>query len=256
MLHNARELRAFLENEDNYPLFCKPVEGLQSLGTISLKNYSARDGMLETFDGRWMTVDRFAAEITAHYGHGYLFQRHLTPHPEVQKICGARLATLRIVTMATESGPKIFRACWKIPAGPNAADNYWRSQNLLASIDPATWCVRQVMAGTGLSLRFHEHHPDTREVLLGLSVPGGKEAANTALEAARLMRDMPLIGWDIAVLESGPVIIEMNEKPDFFLNQLADGRGILDEEFSQFLRVQKRKAAERVVAIKREARQL
>jgi hypothetical protein len=48
----------------------------------------------------------------------------------------------------------------------------------------------------------------------------------------------------------------MNHNPDFFLNQLADGRGILDAEFDKFVDEQKRKAAERVKMLKREARQL
>ena len=70
------------------------------------------------------------------------------------------------------------------------------------------------------------------------------------------MRHMPLIGWDMAMLETKPVIVEMNEKPDLFLNQLADGRGILDEELTTFIKSQKKKAADRVRSIKREVHQL
>jgi hypothetical protein len=32
----------------------------------------------------------------------------------------------------------------------------------------------------------------------------------------------------------------MNETPDFFLNQIADKRGILDEDFTRFLAQQKK----------------
>jgi D-alanine-D-alanine ligase-like ATP-grasp enzyme len=64
------------------------------------------------------------------------------------------------------------------------------------------------------------------------------------VEAARLMQHVPLIGWDVAALDGGPIIVEMNERPDFFLPQLADGRGVLDAELTAFLTVQKRKAAE------------
>jgi hypothetical protein len=54
-----------------------------------------------------------------------------------------------------------------------------------------------------------------------------------------------LIGWDAAALADGPVIVEMNERPDFLLPQLADARGVLDAELTDALAVQKRKAAER-----------
>ena len=70
------------------------------------------------------------------------------------------------------------------------------------------------------------------------------------------MQHMPLIGFDMALTGSGPVIVEMNHNPDFFLNQLADGRGVLDAKLLAFIADQKRHAAERVKVIKREARQL
>ena len=61
-----------------------------------------------------------------------------------------------------------------------------------------------------------------------------------ALSGATLMRHIPLIGWDIAPSENGPIIVEMNEAPDFFMVQFADRKGILDEEFRSFMAFQAR----------------
>jgi hypothetical protein len=253
---NTDDLRAFLVNEANYPLFGKPIEGTQSLGSIGLKRYLAGSHSLETIDGREVPLDHFMLDIDQHYAHGYLFQKFLTPHPAVYAVCGDRPATVRIVTLASEGEPKVFRACWKIPTGSNVADNYWRPGNLLAQIDLTSGRVRRVTSGSGLDLIEHTQHPDTKAQLVGMEVPNWTRLSQTAVEAARLMRHMPLIGWDMALLETGPVIVEMNEKPDFFLNQLADGRGVLDEEFTSFINGQKKKAADRARSIKREVRQL
>jgi hypothetical protein len=253
---NRDDLRAFLVNEGNYPLFGKPIEGTQSLGSIGLRRYLPGSDSLETVDGREVPLDRFMLDIDEHYAHGYLLQKFLTPHPTVYAVCGDRPATVRIVTLAYESEPRVFRACWKIPTGSNVADNYWRPGNLMAQIDSANGHVRRVTSGTGLDLTEHTHHPDTKAQLVGMEVPNWRGMFQTAVEAARLMRHMPLIGWDMALLETGPVIVEMNEKPDFFLNQLADGRGVLDEELSAFIKSQKKKAADRVRSIKREVHQL
>ena len=253
---NKDDLRAFLVNEANYPLFGKPIEGIQSLGSIGLKRYLPGTDSLETIDGREVPLDHFMLDIDQHYGHGYLFQKFLTPHPAIRTVCGDRPATVRIVTLACEGEPKVFRACWKIPTGSNVADNYWRPGNLLAQIDLASGRVQRVTSGTGLDLTEHTHHPDTKAQLVGMEVPNWTRLSQTAAEAARLMRHMPLIGWDMALLETGPVIVEMNEKPDFFLNQLADGRGVLDEELTTFIKSQKKKATDRVRSIKRQVHQL
>ena len=137
-----------------------------------------------------------------------------------------------------------MEACWKVPAGANVADNYWRDGNLLAQLDLVQGTVKRVVSGAGLGLAHHIVHPDTKIHMIGFRIPHWDAMVATVTEAARLMRHVPLIGWDVAALEDGPVIVEMNERPDFFLPQLADARGVLDAELTDFLATQKRKAAE------------
>ena len=246
--HVARDadgLRRVLSEEANYPLFGKPTEGLQSLGSVGLKRYSPYSHCLETVDGRVIALDAFVGDIVRHYADGYLLQKFASPHAAIRSLCGDRLATIRVVTLNLEGAPKVFRACWKIPAGDNIADNYWRAGNLVAQIDLATGTVRRVLSGAGLSLAHHVVHPDTKMHMTGFQIPHWDVMVAMVVEAARLMQHVPLIGWDLAALDGGPVIVEMNECPDFFLPQLADARGILDAELTAFLAVQKRKAAER-----------
>ena len=245
--HVARDadgLRRVLGDDSNYPLFGKPTEGLQGLGSAGLKRYFPQSHCLETTDGRVVALDAFVADIVRHYPGGYMFQKFASPHAAIRALCGDRLPTLRFVTLNLEGAPKVFRACWKIPAGDNIADNYWRAGNLLAQIELATGTVKRVVSGAGLSLAHHIVHPDTKMHLTGFQIPHWDAMVAMVVEAARLMQHVPLIGWDVAALDGGPVIVEMNERPDFFLPQLADARGVLDAELTAFLAVQKRKAAE------------
>jgi hypothetical protein len=242
VVRDAEGLRRVLADESNYPMFGKPAEGLQSLGSVGLRRYSAQERTLETTDGRMVALDAFVDEIVRNYADGYVLQKFVAPHAAIRALCGERLPTIRIVTLNLDGGPKVFRACWKIPAGANVADNYWRDGNLLAQIDLATGTVRRVLSGAGLSLAHHTVHPDTKAEMIGFAIPHWSALVATVTEAARLMRHVPLIGWDVAALDSGPVIVEMNERPDFFLPQLADARGVLDAELTDFLAAQKRKA--------------
>ena len=241
---DERQLREILVNEANYPMFGKPIEGIQSLGSVGLRRYLPQKESLETCDGRLLPLGEFISLVRANYANGYIFQKLMSPHAAIRAVCGDRLATVRVITLATEGNPKVFRACWKIPAGANAADNYWRKGNLLAQIDVSQGRVLRVLSGTGLDLVQHDRHPDSGSQLIGFCLPHWHRLLESAVEAARLMQYVPLIGWDIAIVDEGPVIIEMNECPDFAMVQLADARGILQPELMDFMQVQQRKCSE------------
>jgi hypothetical protein len=243
VLANREALISFLTTPANFPLFGKPIEGFQSLGSVALRRWQMTDGELERLDGRRIPLEQIVSEIESHYRSGYIFQPVISPHHRVGELCGERLASVRVVTALTESGPKVIRACWKIPAGGNMADNYWRAGNLLAQIDLHSGRVLRTTSGAGLDMLLHDSHPDTGTPLNGFEIPHWDEILQLALRGARLMRHVPLIGWDIAPAQPGPVIVEMNETPDFFLVQFADRRGILDGEFRAFMDFQAKNAA-------------
>ncbi|MGE0627290.1 MAG: sugar-transfer associated ATP-grasp domain-containing protein, partial [Hyphomicrobiaceae bacterium] len=100
--------------------------------------------------------------------------------------------------------------------------------------------VKKVLSGDGLSLAEVTHHPDTGAALVGAHLPNWDRMKQAALEGARLMHEVGLIGWDMASTPDGPVIVEMNVTPDLGLCQLADARGMLDDTFTAFIAYQKR----------------
>jgi hypothetical protein len=219
-----------------YPIFCKPLAGLQSLGSASFDGCDRTSRTLFRQDGKAIDADAFARSVHENYGtDGYLIQPRLNPHDAVVCICQHRIASVRILTILDEDGPQILRACWKIPAGRNHADNYWRDGNLLAQIDLSTGRTGRAVTGKGFSHREATSHPDTGAPIAGIDVPGWADMAALALAGAAVMKDFGLIGWDMAATEDGAVIIEMNEQPDFILPQIADRRGILDREFAAFI---------------------
>ena len=175
-----------------------------------------------------------------------MFQKRVRPHAVVRKLCGDRLATLRLLTIMTKGEPRLFRACWKIPAGLNTADNFWRPDNLLAGLDLDSGRVLRVIRQTGTGFEEITHHPDTGVRIAGTIVPNWQEITLLALQGAKLFEEVPLAGWDIAPVDTGTgaVIIEINEVPDSRLHQLADRRGILDAEFMNFLAERKHHAAD------------
>jgi hypothetical protein len=244
LLRNENELRAFLTQSGHYPLFGKPIDGHRSIGTVSVDRYDAAHNRLVTTTGQGISLDTFVSYVKAHAASGYLLQKRVSPHAAVRDICGERLATVRLLTIVTKGEPKLLRACWKIPAGINVADNFWRPGNLLAQLDLESGRVVRVVRGNGASFDEIAHHPDTGVRILGTVVPHWQEVTQLAIEGAKVLEDMPLVGWDIAPIDTGAVIVELNETPDFKLHQLADRRGILDATLARFLAERKHHAAQ------------
>jgi len=229
-------LKSFLLHELSYPAFGKPLLGFQSLGSVSLDSCEPSGGLLTSQDGKKIEAGVLAQEIHARYARdGYIFQPRLAPHETSRAICGDRVATLRVLTITGPEGPSIFRACWKIPAGPNWADNFWRPGNLLASIDMANGTVTRVVSGSGLAMTEVEKHPDTNTPLIGMKVPLWEERCAAALVGAAAMSDFGLLGWDIAATSTGSVIVEVNDTPDAIMIQIADRRGLMEPAFIKFL---------------------
>ncbi|MGE0849353.1 MAG: sugar-transfer associated ATP-grasp domain-containing protein [Hyphomicrobiaceae bacterium] len=228
-------LGAFLRACREYPLFGKPADSRRSLGSIGLDAYEVETDSLVCAPDRMVPVGSFVAAVARHYRGGYIFQRRIAPHDDVRAIAGDRLATVRVITILSDAGPEVLRALWKIPAGANVADNFWRPGNLLATLDLTCGRVVRVVRGSGLGLEEVTHHPDTEAELLGIEVPNWREIFRLALDAASALREVRLIGWDIAAVESGALIVEPNFTPDFLMAQLADRRGMLDARFNTFL---------------------
>ena len=234
-LNSKDALVRFLERSATYPLFGKPMDSYQSLGSASFERYDEADGMLIGSRGSRTPLAAYAQEVAASYGGGYIFQPRVSPHPETKAICGERLSTVRVLTMRRNCGAKIFRACEKIPGGENVADNYWRAGNLLVQLDLETGRRLRAISGKGFDLAEHATHPDSGAAIVGTMIPNWDTVRALALEGAEILADTPLIGWDIAAVEDGAVVVEVNCTPDLMLPQLADARGVLDAEMRAFL---------------------
>ena len=235
VLHSPPKLSAFLSDPNNYPLFGKPVRYAQSLGAVGLKSISGQT--ITTSTEQVMNLESYVEEVTRYFNEdGYLFQPLVTNHTSLHPVIGSTLATLRLLTVLTPEGFKLYRAAWKIPAQHNFADNYWRPGNLIAGVDIHTGCITHVVSGTGPELRELSHHPQTDVSLVGYEVPQWGALCELALQGSRLFPRMPIIGWDLALTDQGPVIVEVNDLPDFGIMQLADKRGILDGDLSADLK--------------------
>lgn len=71
--------------------------------------------------------------------------------------------------------------------------------------------------------RWWGHHPTTGAEIVGRVLPHWSAVVALGLAAHRLFPDQVAIGWDIAILEGGPCLIEGNKSPDLDIIQRTTG---------------------------------
>jgi hypothetical protein len=232
-LRNSEELRVFLRSLSR-SAFAKPVDGAYSLGCLAIEAVDASSETLRLAFGQTASIDEVARYMERRR-HGYILQERLHPHAEMGRVVGPALSTIRMLVFLSSTGPQLVQALWKIPRGHNVADNYWRG-NLLGAIDIETGKVLRAVSGVGVNQQQHQTHPDSGAALLGWIVPDWSEAKRLCPKAAANLPGLRTQSWDIAIVERGPVLIEVNAGGDLNLPQIAHGRGLLDDRYRAHLK--------------------
>lgn len=257
-IKSEEELADFLETAE-FPLFGKPLNARYSLGSAKFTGFNKDDAIVALHDGRSINLSDLWNEISSDFEAGYLFQTCLEQHSKLQELTKSGIATIRILTLDSGNGPEIYKAVIKLTGGGNVADNFWRKGNLLAPIDAETGKMGAARSGMGIDADIFENHPDSGKAISGTTLPYWPEITELCRSTAGLLNDAVMIGFDIALTESGPVIVEANYDPHLIMLQIAHGEGVLDAKMDQALtyvehRVKKRDGDTRE-ALKRERKQ-
>ncbi|GAA6200922.1 sugar-transfer associated ATP-grasp domain-containing protein [Aquicoccus sp. SU-CL01552] len=228
-LASEDELRRFLMDEADFPLFGKPEDFSGSYGSARLDRIEGQDVVLG--DGRRIALDAFCNEILAGYGEGYLLQSALEQHQMLSEIAGISIGTIRVVTVRQDNVPEQLYALWKVPSPEAMSDNFWQSGSMIAPVSVDKGVVGTCRIGAGLEAQDIERHPVSGLPFKGTQIPFWDEICRVTCEAHALFLEFGVIGWDVAITPEGPALIECNANPFHTLYQNANGRGIRNPEF-------------------------
>lgn len=229
LLKDEADFIDFMRNGARYPLFGKPQGGSLSVGSIRIERLDGDTLLLG--NGKTVGLTRFVSDVFKHYADGYLLQTALSPHKTLAQITGKAVGCVRVVTVRAEESIKPLYALWKIP-GPSAmSDNFWQTGTMLALIDLANGQIIKCRRGSGLQAEEIRRHPASGEELKGLQIPFWNGALASAIAAHDLTPTLGVCGFDIAITDDGPVIVECNDRPNHMLYQYASQKGINNPEF-------------------------
>ena len=137
-----------------------------------------------------------------------LCDEYVVQHPKMATLNPSSVNTLRIITIRTKNGVKIFGATLRVGGKGNVMDNIAQG-GCIAAVDSETGIVSTL--GNGDYPGAKEIYVTESGVILpGFEVPFFDEAKNMAIKAADVLPNIRYTGWDIAITEKGPVLIEGN----------------------------------------------
>lgn len=237
-LRNRADVCRFLREQASYPIFGKPFDSACSMGTAKIDSYDAdRDAVVLGDD--LIPVEGFA-EMVEGLGRAYIFQTLMLPHPEIAKIIGPSVSSVRMFVFSDENGCDVFRAAWKIPASANVADNFWRLGNMLAGIDGETGKIVKTMHRTPAGLEPIDAHPATGVSFTDLVFPHWDEMKATVLAAAVNLPGCHFQGWDVALTDRGPILVELEgDGGNPIMEQLCFESGLLNERYQNIVKTAK-----------------
>jgi hypothetical protein len=152
----------------------------------------------------------------------------LTNHHALGDLNLGALATARILTVRDEHGGiEATDAVFRMPQRPGAQVDNIHAGGIAAPVDIATGRLgRATDLGQRVDSTWHERHPVSGAPIAGRVLPLWPEALALVKRAHELIGDRVVVGWDVAILEDGPCLVEGNGKPDVDLLQRPHRAGL------------------------------
>jgi hypothetical protein len=168
---------------------------------------------------------------------GFLFQETVTQHPELNKLNPSCLNTIRFETFIDKDGKvEIISAYIRIGTNNQHVDNIssggcqvgiWLQSGKLKKYGYSNFSYKGTLVYTT--------HPITKTVFEDFNIPYFSEAKELIVRIAGYMPGLRLVGWDMAIGESGPVLIEGNSNYDMDGSDLSEDGYLTNAIFRKML---------------------
>ncbi len=224
----------------NYRQFIKhlsaDIEELKKDKTLIeriLKNPSGKI-VFKVYDGKCgrkvliKSVDEFDSESILRFmtNNEYdLVEEYIIQHEDLMKLSPSGVNTVRIFTQLNEIDDAEILGCRLRISINNNVDNL-AAGNIAAPIDKNTGTVTGPGVYSDITKSDETFHPVTKTSIIGFKIPYWNETIKLARNAALLLRQNRSIGWDIAITETGPDLIEGNHDWCKLLWQLPVKKGL------------------------------
>ncbi len=206
--NTLNDLIKFLSN--NEEVIVKPSDGLGGANVTKIKTKNIKN------------IDLFYNDLVKN---NYLVEEVVKQHKSLAEMAKNSVNTIRIMTANINNNPKILFATLRVGNGKNHVDNF--HQGGMASLVNIETGILTTDA-VDKDLNKYKYHPLTKREFKGYKIPYFKEAKELVLEASKVVPEIKVVGWDVAITPTGPLIIEGNRRAGFDIVQVVSGIGRKD----------------------------
>jgi hypothetical protein len=229
---SEENLTSFFKDAD-FPIVIKPIDGANGIGFDVIVKFDNKKNTVSTRKLGTISVNSFISCLFDNLEDpdGYVLQDYIVQHHDLSAFYEHSVNSLRVVTfMDNDKKISVDCALMKFGAGKAITDNDNVGGRVFAFMDTNDGSLSKGFTGSFSQLPI-EFHPDSKMRIFQYTVPFWKESLELAMSAHQVLPYPRHLGWDIAISEKGPLIIE----PNSFLaisvyqkggNDMADATGL------------------------------
>jgi Sugar-transfer associated ATP-grasp len=220
---SAGKILPALSQETELPqidLFIKPRQGngghnaerWDYVGNLIYKNSKgeklSKDAVLQRFLHQSLKDD-------------FIIQPRLVNHTALADISNDALSTVRVFTIRNEQGtPEATNVAFRMAIGTNSVVDNFHQGGLAAAVDMVSGEIQSASdIGLKPQMGWRNIHPVSGVQFKGRKLPHWQDVLALAVKAHAAFPNRIMVGWDVAMLQDGPMIIEGNGKPDLDIHQ-------------------------------------
>lgn len=206
-------------------------------GKLVLKSHDGQCGQgIEVIETQQLNPEVLIERMEATENN--IVEEYVNQHDDLMRLSPSGLNTIRIFSQLTERDEFVLLGC-RLRISVNSVVDNMAAGNLAASIDDVTGIVNGPGVYSDITLQEAEIHPITKVPILGFKVPFWEDTLKMVKDAHLSYPQCRSIGWDVAITNTGPELIEGNHDWCKLVWQLPVGKGlkpILEGHRREFLK--------------------
>jgi len=206
--NNEDEFNEFIK--DKKEIIAKPTNGTHGDGIIKIK--PSKNTYQELIEKNLLLVEEVIKQTE-----------------EMNKLNPSSVNTIRAITFNDNGKCTIVAAYLRI--GNNRVVDNFNGGGMVVPIDVKTSTV--LFPALDKKGNLYHNHPTTNTKIVGFKIPQFDEIKKLVEDAFKALPEVKFIGWDVALTDNGPCLIEGNDFPGHDIYQLPphrkDGIGVLPD---------------------------